>query len=285
MKPPFPPPPARTIVHDAMHTTFTLRLMGDPPQFDGIVRECILLIDELESRLSRFMESSEICRINRLQAGETLYISDDTHRCLLLAAQAHADTGGLFDITLGRRIARRKAGDAAAPDSEHGRLILHPEDAAITCESPGRELDLGGIGKGFALDRLREMLLDWEIPGGLLASGASTLLAFGPDPWPVELAGAAGEPVILALREQALSASGTESQGSHLIHPDHDGDVAYLSDRVWTLAPTAAVADAWSTALALMTRDQANLCLAGPSPLQGAFAELDGRLVALPAAT
>lgn len=281
MTPPILPPAARCVSHEAMNTTFTIRLLGDPPQFDGIIRECCSLIDEIEGRLSRFIDGSEIWRINRLREGETLYLSDDTHRCLLLAMRACADTGGLFDITLGRRIASRKAGEAAPPGATSGRLALHPDQAAITCEIPGRELDLGGIGKGFALDRLREMLIDWEVSGGLLGAGASTLLAFGPEAWPVEMAGSSGDPVVLALRDQALGASGTEVQGCHIVHPTDDGDTRYLSDRVWAVATEAAVADTWSTALMLMTREQATLCLSEPTSLQAAYAELAGEVVRL----
>lgn len=281
MTPPILLPAARCVSHEAMNTTFTIRLLGDPPQFDGIIRECCCLIDEIEGRLSRFIDGSEIWRINRLREGETLYLGEDTHRCLLIAMRACADTGGLFDITLGRRIASRKSGESAPPGVTSGRLALHPDLAAITCEIPGRELDLGGIGKGFALDRLREMLIDWDIPGGLLGAGASTLLAFGPEAWPVELAGASGDPVVLALRDQALGASGTEVQGCHIVHPTDDGDTPYLSDRVWAVATEAAVADAWSTALMLMNRAQAALCLADPTPLHSAYAELDGVVVRL----
>lgn len=277
MTPPPHLPAHRAFTHDAMNTTFTLRLAGHPPQFAGIARECCLLLDELEGRLSRFIDSSEISQINRLQAGETLRLSDDTYRCLLLAMQLHAETGGLFDVTQGRRIARRKAGQAAPAEGEEGRLMIHPNDAAVTCETPGRELDLGGIGKGYALDRLREILVDWEIPGGLLGAGASTLLAFGPEPWPVELAGGGGTPVILDLRDLALSASGTDMQGIHIVHPARDEAGSYLSERVWALAEAAAPSDAWATALMLMTAEQVAICLEDPaSSLRAAYAERGG---------
>ena len=61
----------------------------------------------------------------------------------------------------------------------------------------------------------------------------------------------------------------------------NDGDTTYLSDRVWALASDAATADAWSTALMLMTRDQAAICLTDPTPLHAAYAELDGKVVRL----
>ena len=60
---------------------------------------------------------------------------------------------------------------------------------AITCEEPGREIDLGGIGKGFALDQLKQLLTEWDADDALLAAGASSLLAFGPSAWPVDLTG------------------------------------------------------------------------------------------------
>lgn len=282
MNPPLQLPASRCFSHDAMNTTFTFRVTDEPPQYDSILRECCGLLDELEGRLSRFIESSEISRINQLQAGETLYLGEDTHRCLLLAMHARAETGGLFDVTLGRSIARLKDGGTCSPGSEEGRLILHPDSPAITCETPGRELDLGGIGKGYALDRIVELLTDWEVPGALLGAGDSTLLAYGSEAWPVRLAGAEGEPVILHLRNQALSASGTELQGRHVVHPgDDDGTTRYLSDRVWVTAASAVMADVWSTALMLMTREQAELCLADLTPMHAAYAELGGRVVAL----
>lgn len=282
MKPPVPLPESHCFTHDAMNTTFTLRLYGaDPAQLAGVARECYERLDQLEGRLSRFIDTSEISQINRLPTGATLYLSDDCHQCLLQAMQAYSETSGLFDITLGTRIEQRKAGRAGPLPSPVGKLIIHPDEAAITCETPGRELDLGGIGKGFALDQLKAILSDWEVPGGLLAAGASTLLAYGPAPWPVELAVAAG-PTLMALQDRALSASGTDVQGSHIVPPWDDAETPdYLSQRVWAIAATATMADAWSTALMLMTPTEITTSLTKPSALLQAFAELDGQLRSL----
>jgi thiamine biosynthesis lipoprotein len=268
--------------HQAMNTTFTIRLLGDSPRYPGIVRECLVLVDDLESRLSRFIETSEISRINRLRAGETLHLTEDTHRCLTLAARASMETGGLFDVTQGRRIALRKGGDPAPPELETGCLFVHPDAPAISCQAPGRQVDLGGIGKGFALDRIRELLLEFEVEGGMLEAGASTLCAFGPEAWPTELSGAAGDRLVLELLDATLSASGTTLQGCHIVHPVADAEISYLSDRVWAVSNSAALADAWSTALMLMTPEQVAICLGGDgSTLRAAYAELDGRIVAL----
>ena len=74
-------------------------------------------------------------------------------------------------------MAQRKAGGAGALAPARGGFMIDPGQPLITCLAEGREIDLGGIGKGFALDRLREILVDWEIAGGLLSAGARTQLA------------------------------------------------------------------------------------------------------------
>jgi len=282
MIPPLPLPDSHVFTHEAMHTTFCLRLIGGDAQLvAGAARECLDLVDELETKLSRFIDGSEVFRINRLLAGETLYLSEPCHQCLLLAIQAHTLTGGLFDITAGRRIAHRKAAASGPLPALTGRLVIHPDVAAITCESPGRDIDLGGIAKGFALDQMAGLLGAWGVTGGLLAAGASSLLAVGPQAWPVWLAGEL-EPRQLALTNQSLSASGTEEQGIHIIHPDEEaGHPIYLSQRVWAVARSAALAEAWSTALMLMSRDNVATTIARQDTLLNAYAEFEGRVAVL----
>jgi thiamine biosynthesis lipoprotein len=282
MSPPVPLPAASQFTHEAMHTTFTLHLIGDDPELvAGVARECFEMLDILETKLSRFIDGSDVYRINRMQAGATLYLSEPCHQCLLLAMQAHVHTGGLFDITLGTRIQHRKSKANGPLPPLAGRLIVHPDVAAITCEAPGREIDLGGIAKGFALDQMGDLLLDWGVHGALLAAGASSLLAVGPQAWPVELAGelAARQ---LALTNQSLSASGTAVQGNHIVHPRGDASgETYLSDRVWAIARTATMAEAWSTALMLMSPDEVGATLPQHDTLLHAYADLNGKLEVL----
>lgn len=282
MNPPVPLPESELFTHEAMHTTFSLRLIGDDrEQLAGIAREAFDLLDSLEAKLSRFVDGSDVFRINRLQAGETLYLSEPCHQCLLLSMQAGALTGGLFDITLGTRIEHRKSGSNGPLPPLAGRLIIHPDVPAITCEAAGREIDLGGIGKGFALDLIKELLLDWGVSGALLSAGASTLLAAGPQAWPVELAGGLATRQ-LALTNQALSASGTDMQGNHIVHPGGDEtSTTYLSERVWAVSATATLAEAWSTALMLMRQGEVTAAIARQATLLAAYADLDGQVVVL----
>ncbi|MEI8037616.1 MAG: FAD:protein FMN transferase [Verrucomicrobiota bacterium] len=279
MKAPAPIPDAHLFTHDAMNTTFSLRFRGvDETTAQGLARECCDQLDYLESRLSRFVEGGDVARINRMRAGETLYLSDACHHCLLLAMEAYRRTGGLFDITLGTRIEHQKSGGASPPPALAGRLTIHPDVAAITCDAPGRELDLGGIGKGFALDHLQQFLTEWGAPDALLTAGGSSLLAFGPTAWPVDLTGEL-ESVRVQLSNQALSASGIGIQGSHIVHPGGAAAMpAIPCPRVWTIARTAALAEIWSTALMLVDPAEMVARGAAEADLAAIYADRDGRV-------
>ncbi|MGB6221722.1 FAD:protein FMN transferase [Haloferula sp.] len=244
-------PPSHHFEHEAMKTTFTLRICHlERDHAAYLAHQAFEEVDRLEGKLSRYIEDSDIARINFMQAGETLYITEETHACLLLALDYYVRTGGLFDITLGRSIEHRKEKHEGPPPAIEGSLIIHPDRPAVTCQTPGRVLDLGGIGKGFALDRLKQLLIDWQVESALLTAGASTQLAFGETVWPIEIIGAKDRQRI-DLQNAALSASGTGIQGSHIIHPD--GDEQNLPwKHVWLIAPTATAADVWSTALMLL---------------------------------
>ena len=153
------------------------------------------------------------------------------------------------------------------------------EPAPVIPPLPGREIDLGGIGKGYALDRLRELLIDWGASGALVASGASTLLAFGPEAWPVDLSGE-GEARRIGLRDRALSASGTALQGSHIVHPDGLNE-DYPAERMWIVAPKAALADAWSTAAMLMSPGELAAAFVEEEVLEAIYVDRGGRVGAI----
>ena len=242
-------------------------------------------MDYLESRLSRFVEGSDVARINRMRAGETLYLSEACHHCLLLAMEAYHSTGGLFDITLGTRIEHQKSGGDAPLPALAGRLTIHPDVAAVTCDTPGREVDLGGIGKGFALDQLQQVLTEWGVPDALLTAGGSSLLAFGPTAWPVDLTGELGSARVM-LTNQALSASGTGIQGSHIVHPDGAAAMPEVAcPRVWTLARTAALAEIWSTALMLVDPAEMAAWSAAEDGLTAIYADCGGTVALVAPAT
>lgn len=253
-----PMPDCVHFTHEAMNTTYHLRFpKGDPRHLQNVSLICFETLDLLESQLSRFVETSDVARINEMKAGEQLFISEACYDCLRQSLEMHQLTGGLFDITLGAQIEHLKSGaEGTAPDIL-GSLSVAPDRPLVECQTPGRQIDFGGIGKGFALDRLRTILIEWEVESALISAGASTQLAHGPIAWPVSLTGAR-DSITIPLEQTALSASGVGIQGSHIVHPDgeHRPADSLPYDRVWLIDPSAAAADAWSTAVMLMTPSQ-----------------------------
>jgi len=236
---------------DAMKTTFRIFVPGgDRALVDSAVSEAFQKLEELEGVLSRYAPGSDISRINAMEAGETLFLSDECDRCLRLAIEASAATGGRFDPCAGTMIDAVKSGSGAA-GTVHGVISLDEHRPLVTCLEAGRVMDLGAIGKGFALERMGGILAAHGVTDALLTSGASTILAMGSMDWPIDIPHLAG-PRRLLLRASALAASGTSQQGTHIVNPEN-GTAAQTFENLWAIHPRAPLADAFSTACFTMT--------------------------------
>ena len=236
---------------DAMKTTFRIFVSGgDRALVDSAVSEAFQKLEELEGVLSRYAPGSDISRINAMEAGETLFLSDECDRCLRLAIEASAATGGRFDPGVGTMIDAVKSGSGAV-GTLRGVVSLDEHRPLVTCLEAGRVLDLGAIGKGFALERMGGILAAHGIADALLTSGASTILTMGSMDWPIDIPHSAGARRLL-LRDSALAASGNSQQGAHIVNPE-DGTAARTFENVWVIHPRAPLADAFSTACFTMT--------------------------------
>jgi thiamine biosynthesis lipoprotein len=150
--------------------------------------------------------------------------------------------------------------------------------AAITCIETGREIDLGGIGKGFALDQLRTLLEDWGVQDALLSAGASSILAIGPNAWPIDIHGTT-ETLRIEIRDQAISASGITIQGDHIVHP-HGTDAmpTQRCNRIWVSAANATSAEVWSTALMLVEPDELASFIESKNEIQSLIIDRSSRV-------
>jgi thiamine biosynthesis lipoprotein len=241
--------------HEAMATTFQISVAGRPADYARQAAAAAFReLDRLENELSRFVETSDIARANRLVAGESMMVGEDALQCLLGASQISALTNRAFDPSYA---SPRPAG------SDEPLFALDVASHTLTSLTGRLLLDLGAVGKGYALDRMADILSEWDITSACLQSGGSTALALAAPPdaagWPI---GVAGE--VLAFTGRAVSGSGLAVHGEHLLDP-RTGHPASRTHCVWSFAESAAEADALSTAFFVMSDDAiADFCRRHP---------------------
>ncbi len=267
-----PLPPVSRFLHSAMSTEFELVLPGENRDYLQQAAQAVFSrIDRLEELLSRFDPRSDISLVNRLPAGYAQRVGIETVECLNVCLVLQTETLGAFDCDFRSRKKPTELKPREFPEKETSGQTPGFETAAVpggfeVVLSAEVELDLGGMGKGYALDRAWETLRDWDLKQGLIHAGTSTALAHG-NPylnaseqmgWPVGITGSfacPGAPRRAFLAGRALSGSGTEIKGPHVIDPVTGGPArGHLA--AWVSHPSAAVADALSTAFMVMSQEQ-----------------------------
>ena len=274
--------------HEAMTVTFEAVIAHDDAVLAGQAAAAAFReVDRLEGLMSRFDACSDIAQVNRLAPGQCVGVDISVFECLATAAEVWADTQGAFDVTVGAVMKYKEVDNVPPPGPENespqdalarvrmDRLILDRDGFLVGLREVGGQypagcvsVDLGAIGKGFALDKMLEVFGDWDINNALMHAGTSTVRVVGSpgrDPWAVAVGGpwaqAAGIKKV-ALSAGAVSGSGTQARGEHIIDP-RTGCVADGTLAAWVIRRRGAVADALSTALMVMSEDEAmNYCQA-----------------------
>ena len=247
--------------HRAMACVFEVLICGgDADTARDAAEAAFEELERMEKLLSRFNAYSDVGRINAAEVGEPVIVDVETAECLLAARRMWDETGGAFDVTAGA------PDPAEGPDEQRAigmELIeIDADELTVLRRHEGVQVDLGGIGKGFALDRMAESLRDWGVEAALLHGGASTVLALGcgPDgaPWRLALRDPSDEAATalawVRLQDRALSGSAT-AHARHITDPRTKRAAA--GDRAaWAVAETAAEADALTTAMCVMETDE-----------------------------
>ncbi len=233
------------------------------------------LVDRLERELSRFLPNSDITRINQLAAGEQ-------HARRAVDARVPRDRAA--HVRSDRRRVRRLDRHRAAR-----RSSSTPTSRVVRATTRGVQVDLGGIGKGYAVDLMAELLEEWGLERSLVHGGFSSVLALEPpaghDGWPLTLSDPRDPSRVLArlsVRQTALGASGVAQEAiTSWIRARAAG--ARAARGVGRGAPTPRVSGPRVRAAASRCRRRSDRCAddgvhaAAPRRSRGAVPEQPGR--------
>lgn len=236
--------------------------------------EALDLVESLEEQLSFFRPTSEISRINLLAAESPVEVEPQLFDLLRVAMRLHQETDGAYDITstplwetwgFARRAGKIPSdADLAEAQTRVGSQFveLDPTRRTIRFHRPGLKINLGSIGKGFALDVCAERLRSLGMTDFLVQGGKSSVLASDAGqkshPWEVGVQHPrqTGKRLgVVRLHNRALGTSGGQFQSfryrghryGHILDP-RSGMPAEGVLSTTVTAPTAALADALSTA-------------------------------------
>lgn len=239
------------------------------------------LVEELEAQLTVYRESSELSQLNQRAFEQPIVVEERLFQLLQTAATIWRETDGAYDITSGpltkvwgfyqRQGRLPSEAEIATALNNVGMQSVSLDSAARTVQftKPGIELNLGSIGKGYALDRCAELFADASVKNYLLHGGNSSVLARGAessdDCWWIGVR----DPLRserrifeVAVRNRAVGTSGAAVQFfihrgeryGHIIDPRSGWPARGLLS-VTVLAPTAVQADALATALYVLGPD------------------------------
>jgi thiamine biosynthesis lipoprotein len=289
-----------------MGSYFEVRVPARAPGAAGLAEKALELVDGLEAQMTVYRDDSEVSRINREAGERAVAVEPRLFGLIEAAVELSAATGGAYDIAAGalsevwgfvkgpKRVPEPAELEEARERTGSRHIRLNREVRTIRYDRPGVALNLGSIGKGYALDRVGELIRGhWWPMGGLVHAGRSSLLAVGSPPddfggrWkiavrnPIEPEKPLG---VLSLRNRGLGTSGLayqyfESGGKiygHILDPRTGDPYENGPASVTVLAPTAAEADALSTAFFLMGADQAESFLMGRPEVGALFVIDDG---------
>jgi FAD:protein FMN transferase len=251
------------------------------------------LLEVLEAQLTIYRGDSEVLRINRLAAERPVAVEPRLFALLELAARLHQETDGALDLTTGplseawgfsRREGRLPSEDEVAVALSRvgmDKVVLDTAKCTVSFREPDVTLHLNCIGKGYAIDRMAERLAAEAVENYLLHGGQSSVLARGQCPGSNRAGWTIGIPHPLRpderlgefdLVDQALGTSGSATQSfehegrryGHLLDPRTGRPVTGIFTAS-AIAPTAAEADALSTAFYVMEPERVGqFCTARP---------------------
>lgn len=237
-------------------------------------------IKRIEALLSAYIDNSEVSRINSAPSGTPVRVSRETFELIQAAVNFKNLTEGAFDITVKPLVDLWNiSGGGYVPTAEEiaagvslvGEVVLDESNLTVTLPGDGMQIDLGGIAKGYAGDRVRAVLESEGVKSAIADLGGNivTISAKGKTPWKVGLQspGESRGTVFATVPAQntCIVTSGSyerffESGGKtyhHIIDPRTGVNPANDILSVTVISSDGTMADALSTAFFVLGRDKA----------------------------
>jgi thiamine biosynthesis lipoprotein len=242
------------------------------------------IIDEMEDLLTVYRESSDLSYLNRMAAERPVRVDERLYLLLKRCAELTAQTEGAFDVSAGalvkawgflrgpQRVPSEQERLAALAHTGMRYVEFDDEEHTVRYGVKGLEINLGSIGKGYAMDRaVGRVREQYGIESLLMQGGMSSLLAIGSPTgddsgWLVGIQDPedpARRVATVRLRDRGMGTSGNANQHftaggrryGHVLDPRCGEPVDELGS-VSVFAPDAATADALSTALFVLGLDK-----------------------------
>jgi thiamine biosynthesis lipoprotein len=214
----------------AMGTTYSLVLYGsDEGALQAAAAQAFHEANRLDRMLSNYIADSELNRVNEHAAGEAVPVSRELFDFLTACVSYSRESDGSFDITVGPLMkvwGFYQGAGVFPPDGDvcaaletvgYRHIELNAADLTVRFTKRGLNLDPGGVGKGYAVDKIVAKLREAGICSGLVSAGGSAIYAIGAPPgngggWSIDIRHAEGGPETAAqvcLNDASLSISGS----------------------------------------------------------------------------
>jgi thiamine biosynthesis lipoprotein len=259
---------------DAMGATYSIAVYGyDRIQLQTAVQAAFDEVRRLDQMLSNYKQHSEWSEVNRDAAERPVTVSPELFDLLSACLEYSRQSEGAFDISVGPlmkvwgfykgsgRLPHRAEVEAALQKVGYRHIHLDPAARTVRFDRPGVEIDPGGIGKGYAVDRMVDALVQKGIQVALVAGSGSSIYGMGAPPteprgWRVQIRDPRDERKTAAevfLKNESMSTSGSyekffRAEGkmySHLMDP-RTGYPAQGTSSVSVVSPKTLDSEAWT---------------------------------------